>query len=65
MRSRQHGFLFLSSDVRAQFRTGLVKNYLIRAKVDESCMTKLKSGIVESICKGIIKTTDHGISAWF
>lgn len=48
-----------------RFRTGLVKNYLIRAKGDESCISQLKSGIVESIYKGIIKTTDHGISAWF
>lgn len=44
-----------------RFRTGLVKNYLIRVRVEESCITKLKSGIVESICKRIIKTTDRGI----
>lgn len=45
-----------------RFRTGLVKNYLIRVRVQPSCMTKLKkNSVVEDICRGVIKTTDCGI----
>lgn len=62
MRSGSMGMCFSVVLSVPRFRTKLVKCYLTWIRVQPSCMTDLKKrDVVESTCKGDIKTTDPEI----